>query len=195
LGRRSTSARHGGQLGVAQGEDGSRGPRRNPRATRDRSRGELAAARDELVDFRTLEATHGGRFRPRQLTPAELDDLDYFMVVVAHAGLRIGWGSEEIQTNPDESWLAVLTRATEDWDAAIREGDLNATYAVGLRHLELLGWPGPLQILKQRPRGSSLHSDRMRDLARIAELRGQYDEARELWTRAHTTGICGMDTF
>jgi hypothetical protein len=159
------------------------------------SAAELAAARDELADFRTLEATHNGRLRPQRLTPAELDDLAYFMVVVARAGLRVGWGSEDIRSSPDEAWLAALTRATEDWDAAILDGDLNATYAAGLRHLELLGWPGPLQSSERRSRGSALHSDRMRDLAWIAELRGRYDEARELWTRAHTVGICGRDTL
>lgn len=158
------------------------------------SAAELAAARHDLVDFRTLEATQSGRLRPRQLTAAELDDLAYFMVVVAHAGLRVGWGSEEVPSSPDESWLAALTRVTGDWDAALLHGNLDGVQDAGWRHLELLGWPGPLQVPERLARGTAPHSERMRDLAWIAELRGRHDEARELWTRARTTGICGMDT-
>jgi hypothetical protein len=155
---------------------------------------ELAAAREDLVDFRVLEATAGGKLRARKLEATELDDLAYFMAAVVQAGTPVGEPWEDDEAAPNEALIPELKQAKRRWEQSKQRGDLDAAFAAGEDYLELLGWPEPIHIADEISFawGGAAYSYLMRDMAKLAELRGRHEQARQLWTRANPGGgACG----
>jgi hypothetical protein len=154
---------------------------------------ELSAARAQLFDFRVLEA-RGGKLLARVPNASELDDLAYLMVAVSEAGPRVGltWTN---RASPRVDELAPeLEKLQKAWDEAIARADLETAYVAGRHYLELLGWPGAIRINDDFGLGwgGAAHSFLMRDMAMIAEVRGDHEQARLLYTRASPGGgTCG----
>jgi hypothetical protein len=155
---------------------------------------ELAAARAKLSDFRVLEARPDGKLLARIPDASELDDLAYLMVAIGEAGPRVGDAWTNHASPGTDELLSELEKLQKAWDEAIRRTDLEAASVAGRRYLELLGWPGAMRTNADfHPHWSgAAHSHLMFDMAMIAEVRGEHEQARLLYTRASPVGICLM---
>lgn len=156
---------------------------------------ELARARAGLDGFLVLRL-HEGLLCGEAPTPAELDDLAYFLAAVGDALPAVGTTREAGAGNwgnagpPD----AEITATLERHDAMQLTGDLEDIAASARAYLTHLGYPDPIRTERasQYTWGGARYSYVMRDLARATEALGQVEEAARLYRRANPGGgACG----
>jgi len=155
--------------------------------------GEVEAERAKLEEFPILRLRHG-MLRADLPTPAELDDLAYFMVAVAEAGEEVG------ARNEGASWrIKAPTNETraglfKELLSAKNAGNVLAVEHLARAYLTTLNFPDTLHgaeedvLFWHAPRYHYV----MRDLAESWEALGRFHQAAELWRRTSRAGAaCG----
>ena len=155
--------------------------------------GEIADEREKLAEFPILRPRKG-ILRAELPTPAELDDLAYFMVAVAEAGEEVGARDEGASWKNKAPANATRAELFEKLAAAKSAGNVFAIERWARAYLETLDFPNPLHgaeedvLFWHAPRFHYV----MRDLAESWEALGRYHEAAGLWRRTSRTGAaCG----
>ena len=163
------------------------------------SAAEIAAAREKLEDFEILDRD-GGRLVSRAPTPAELDDLAYFLAGVADSDPAIGEGgpaplaTTATPTKPDPVDTGRRARELAALDEALRMGQLDEARTAATTYLTSLGYPGAIDAAREAEYawGGARFSYVMRDLATVSEIVGEYTVAADLYVRANPGGgACG----
>jgi len=155
----------------------------------------VAATRATLTDFLVVRMLRD-EVVARTPSPAELDDLAYFLAAVTDNGPEVG---AAVEASPG----SVFTSGTADPDrdrfaaavaAARKAGDIAGIVRDGEAYLQRLGYPGPLDGAAEHSRawGGAPFSYVLRDVARARELLGEHARAGELYRRAEPGGgLCG----
>jgi hypothetical protein len=159
------------------------------------SRDEIAAARADVEGFLVIDAVDGVLVG-RAATPAELDDLAYFLAAVAQAGPSVGSDPGTTRSGVDPTPAEILDRTA--WLASVeyghRVGDPERVLQAGETYLRSLGWPDKIDVSREVDVawGGARFSYVMRDVARAAELVGDPQLAAALYRRANPGGgACG----
>jgi hypothetical protein len=156
---------------------------------------EIQSVRAGLDDFAVLRV-RAGRLVAERPTPAELDDLSYFLAAVAQAGTEVG----HLPGRAHGSWTdpappsAERERLAGELDAARLRGDLPAMARHAGAYLASLGYPRAVRFEDESTYawGGARYSYVMRDLAEVSEDLGQLGQAAELYRHADPGGgACG----